>query len=157
MEMFSRFPHVEVVGSGVCLPFKNDIFEEIYMYGVFEHFSFDDSIKVLTECYRCLVLNGVLDLNVPDFDILVDIYAKRIYDNLIPGVKEDTSWSVKRNWVMHSIFGWQEHEYDLHRWGWNEETLRERLEGANFKNIDMYSKDAYEKETHVCFKAYKLG
>jgi predicted SAM-dependent methyltransferase len=46
----------------------------IYSSHTFEHFSYEDSLKVARECYRVLAPGGVLRIVVPDLGILVRDY-----------------------------------------------------------------------------------
>jgi predicted SAM-dependent methyltransferase len=55
-------------------PFADGSVVSIYSSHTFEHFSYQDSLKVARECHRVLVAEGVLRIVVPDLAIAVREY-----------------------------------------------------------------------------------
>lgn len=56
------------------LPFPDSSVDCIYSSHTFEHFSFEESLKVARECCRVLTLNGVFRVVVPDLRLAIDDY-----------------------------------------------------------------------------------
>lgn len=56
------------------IAFPDGSVQYIYSSHTFEHFSYEDSLKVSRECYRVLAPGGVLRIVVPDLGILVRDY-----------------------------------------------------------------------------------
>ena len=46
-------------------PIENESFENIYLRHVIEHFYLNDFEKILNECYRILISDGLLRITVP--------------------------------------------------------------------------------------------
>jgi SAM-dependent methyltransferase len=57
---------VDVVGDAHQLPFVNESFDHIYSSHVIEHFSHQDTKRIITEWTRCLKLGGVFEVRCPD-------------------------------------------------------------------------------------------
>lgn len=51
-----RLPHIEVLCSADNLPFKNNVFEQVYAFDVVEHI--ENTIKLFEEIWRVLKTNG---------------------------------------------------------------------------------------------------
>ncbi|MBX4212651.1 hypothetical protein KW787_04335 [Candidatus Pacearchaeota archaeon] len=51
-------------------PFASDFAEEIMMLDFLEHFPYRDTKKILLECWRVLVPDGKIVIQVPDFNVI---------------------------------------------------------------------------------------
>jgi len=100
-------------------------FDYIYANMVLEHFKRYEYPIALKNWYEALNPGGKIEVIVPDFDDIVSLYKKnpeeairRIYGSPdTPGVDEDC--------------------YEqLHKWGFNEKTLKKALEEAGFVNVE---------------------
>lgn len=60
----------------VGLPFPDSTLAEIYTSHTLEHFSRDQIVKLLQECYRCLQNNGSIRVCVPDASIYINAYTE---------------------------------------------------------------------------------
>ena len=60
-------PGVDIVHDLLDFPYpiENESFENIYLRHVIEHFCLDDFEKILNECFRILVSEGLLKITVP--------------------------------------------------------------------------------------------
>lgn len=57
------------------LPFDDNSIEQIYSSHLLEHFCFPDLIKLLKECYRVLIPNGIFEASVPNMMPYIEAYA----------------------------------------------------------------------------------
>lgn len=144
---------IQVVCRGDQLPFKAGIFAEVFATGVFEHFSLPEAQIALREWWRVLLPGGKLDLNAPD----IYRWAKYLIEAVesAGGKSHEGRYDVNR--ILHSIFGWQGHTKDIHKWGWIEEYLLHEISQAGFNGIEVYQRWAYSGETdaHLCIRAQK--
>ena len=136
-------PGVDVVGVGSRLPFRSNAFDEIKLYGVFEHFGYFESLQCLAEFLRCLQSGGLLWLDVPNFDWFVEAYRQ------LPSGRT-------LSWVMHAIFGGQDDPGQFHKWGWTESTLPIVLQEAGFVDVTLFSRSTRDPEpNHLGYTARK--
>lgn len=56
------------------LPFPDSSVDCIYSSHTFEHFSFEESLKVARDCFRVLTVNGIFRIVVPDLRVAVNDY-----------------------------------------------------------------------------------
>lgn len=142
---------IQVICRGDQLPFKAGIFAEVFATGVFEHFGLPEARMALREWWRALCPRGVIDINVPD----IYQWAKYLVEAIESAGGRSREGRYDINRCLHSIFGWQGHEEDLHKWGWTEEHLLYEIGQAGFQDIEIYQRWAYSGETdaHLCVRA----
>lgn len=120
---------VDINCSAKDLPFADESFTSVLLFGVFEHFGYFEVQKVLLEVSRVLKKGGIFRFDVPDFDWFIHAY--------LTGNDKNTNLPLDpiRNeaWVMHAIFGGQDGPGMTHQWGWNEKRLRAFLEKPNWE------------------------
>ena len=126
---FDRSNHadVDVVCDAAVLPFGDGLVDSVLMFGVFEHFGYFEVQEVLLEVSRVLREGGSFKFDVPDFNWFLERY-------LHPELLED---GRTEEWVLHSLFGWQRHGLDFHRWGWSKRRLEDFLRKPNWNFIDV--------------------
>jgi|SRR5580704_3070103 predicted SAM-dependent methyltransferase len=56
------------------LPFKSGSVRYIYSSHTFEHFTYQESLKITAECFRVLEQGGVVRIAVPDLELMVHEY-----------------------------------------------------------------------------------
>lgn len=134
--------HVEVVCRGECLPFKNELFTSIYMRGVFEHFTYRESVQVLGECNRVLCRDGLLELTVPDLMAVCRI----LVNNILP-FKDELNRSP-HFYAMSCLYGGQDRDGQVHQWAWTQLELEEHLRSAGFI-IEIVDNGCFELNTHL--------
>ena len=125
MDIIKR-DHIDYVGDAGNLPFLTDgCISEIYACHVLEHFNRNEIENVLTEWNRVLRKGGQLRLAVPDFEAIVEEYAKSKNMNIILGL----------------LYGGQNYEYNFHYQTYDFIRMRELLEsaGSGFKDIHKYN------------------
>ena len=106
------------------LEYENDSVDEIYSSHTLEHVAKNDVLKVLNECYRVLKVNGVLELEVPDFESCVRDWLN---------ASEQDRWGF----LHDRIFGLQTHEGEFHKTGFTKSRLRYLLEEVGFEVGDV--------------------
>ena len=88
-----------------------------------EHFSFEDSLKLLEKLNKKLSKGSVIRISVPDFSKL-----KMIYD--------ETS---NLEQIKYAIMGGQNYENDFHKSIYDFKILSELLNKANFKDVIVWN------------------
>jgi predicted SAM-dependent methyltransferase len=56
-------------------PFPDNSVDRIYCSHVFEHFTYKDLVKIISECHRILKKGGSLSVCVPDAELYLKMYA----------------------------------------------------------------------------------
>ncbi len=124
-------PSVDYVCGADNLPFDNSSVEEIYSRHVVEHFTLKEFLKVLQEWNRVLKVGGKLYIICPN--LLWHL-------NQVLNGSHESFWTKKsgsndRYWGFGSLFGWQQDEYDIHKFGYYFELLSELLQDFGFGEI----------------------
>jgi len=95
--------------------------EEVHARHLLEHFGRDEAIKVLKQWHSWLKVGGLLLLEVPDFE----------------GIIEDWNRNDKY-WLVRHAYGSQgEDDWAYHKDGWYEDKFREILPQVGFEIVDM--------------------
>ncbi len=139
---------VDVACDARALPFHNDCFDSILMFGVFEHFGIYECQEVMLEILRVLRKGGAFKFDVPDFDWFLERY---IHPEKLPAGRGDA-------WVMHAIFGGQDGQGQFHKWAWNEKRMLEFLQKPNweFSEIKLVGRQWRDpEENHLIFQCVK--
>jgi predicted SAM-dependent methyltransferase len=137
------------------LPFENESVDEIYSRHIVEHFAFREFLDILVEWNRVLRINGELNIICPN----LLWHAQQIVNGTHGSVYDKRRGHNDRYWALGSLFGWQQDEYDVHKFGYYFELLRDVLEGAGFGFIENRTNtpDSYEKALHhLEVRAYKV-
>jgi len=103
--------------------------EEIRLHHVFEHFSRQWALKLLSSWRRWLVAGGTLIIETPDFDECVRLYQQ---SNLPYRFK-----------LLRQIFGSHEAHWAIHWDGWGEEKFRFVLQKFGFEDLQFKKVMAY--------------
>ncbi len=124
-------PEVDFVCNAVNLAqFADGSIAAIYASHVLEHFHYqldNELAKTLAEWHRVLQPGGQLYVSVPDLKTLCWLYLN---PNLLP---ED------RHYLMSIIFGGQTNEFDVHKVGFDADTLALYLRDAGFQSFESVS------------------
>tara|TARA_B110000977_G_C11068987_1_gene488865 strand:- start:66 stop:710 length:645 start_codon:yes stop_codon:yes gene_type:complete len=119
-----KFKHTHIVDQDFELKeFTDESISEIYLCHVLEHFSFEDSLKLLEKLNKKLSKGSVIRISVPDFSKL-----KMIYD--------ETS---NLEQIKYAIMGGQNYENDFHKSIYDFKILSELLNKANFKDVIVWN------------------
>ena len=139
-------PGVDHVCSADKLPFEDNSIDEIYSRHVVEHFTLKEFLKVLSEWNRVLKDGGVVYIICPN----LLWHLQQILDGSHESFYEKESGKNDRYWGFGSLFGWQQDEYDVHKFGYYLELLTDILSGAGFSNIEDLTNtpESYEHAPH---------
>lgn len=103
--------------------FSDNSISEIYLCHVLEHFSFEDSEKLLLKLNSKLKKDGIIRLSVPNIDMILDTY------------KDTNNLNILKNAIM----GGQNTKYDFHKSIYNKKELKDLLIRTGFKNISEWN------------------
>ncbi len=131
----SVIPHNLLKG----LPFESNSFDVVYHSHLLEHFSKEDGVVLIRECYRVLKTGGVLRVAVPDLEQIAAQYLRNL--NAVTRVCNDRTvadyeWSVIE--MIDQLSREESGGEMLKTWTQtnivNEETIRERV-GDEFERF----------------------
>jgi len=72
------------VADATKLPFRDEVFDEVYSSHLLEHFNFGFTIPILREWFRVLRVGGKIKVCVPDFEWDVKLYRGEVkYKNYV--------------------------------------------------------------------------
>lgn len=111
------YAHPDYLGDFRTMTFSN--VSVVRSHHVLEHFSRDESLKVLKLWYDWLKPGGTLIVETPDFEGICANFA------------------VDKYWMTRHTFGSQEADWAFHRDGFYEEKFREILPKIGFKIISL--------------------
>ena len=78
------------------LPFPDEMFDVVYHSHVLKHFSQQDGLRFLGQCYNVLRPGGVLRVVVPDLERIVELYRHAL-NNALKGVPDSQfyyDWAI---------------------------------------------------------------
>ncbi|MEO5998771.1 MAG: methyltransferase domain-containing protein [Chitinophagaceae bacterium] len=84
------------------IPFPDNSFDVVYHSHVLEHFSKNDGIKFMSECYRVLKNGGILRIAIPDLEKIIQEYIR-----LLSELKEnenDLYLNASYDWIMIELY-----------------------------------------------------
>ena len=153
---FIDYPEVDEVIDLERLPWdwwKNSSAEEILMFDFLEHLSYRKTDLVLMECWRILQSDGVLQIQVPDFEECARAALQiKPYDCHKCGY-HFTETSIETNCkechvskfdiadaALRRLYGGQIEKGDWHQMAFTKETLKEKLERFGFKDFQFLEK-----------------
>lgn len=134
---------VFIIADATHLPFKDNIFDEVYASHLLEHFNKNFTLPILKEWVRVLKVGGLMKICVPNFQWTVDVYTGKIkykdYDNT-------GGLLAKKNGIAHSMMGpifqniyghipTDNSQYVGHKVVFDYELLSWFMERAGLKNI----------------------
>ena len=115
--------HIDFVGRAEDLSqFEDETAEEIYACHLLEHFGRWKSDAALREWNRVLKTGGILRIAVPDFEAVVQEYAK--HHNLAG--------------LMGLLYGGQDYDYNYHYEAFDFKYLRDKLTDNGFSDVKRY-------------------
>ncbi len=98
------------------LDYPDNSVDDIYASHVLEHFGFEESQYAVQDWVRALKPGGLLQIAVPDFDVLCRDYREH-------------------DMFEHFLYGGQTDENDFHKSMWTEAKLRELMEDCGLVNV----------------------
>jgi len=127
-------PGIDHVGDARCLPcFDDETFDHVYASHVLEHFDYRDEVDAaLSEWYRVLKPGGILEVSVPDLEIV----CRLITDKAVSSSQDQ--WNL-----MRMIIGGHADEHDYHRSAFTETFLQHFLERNGFVDVERVDSFGY--------------
>ncbi len=116
---------VNVIGSGLELPFADDSFDEVHCVHVLEHLTRDKPPVMMDEMYRVLMPGGCIFVETPDF--------KQTVAKLTEAFMEDDNTKI-HIWTT-SIYGKSERYGMAHHCGFYGRTMVILFRNAGFQNV----------------------
>ena len=126
-----NLPGVDHVCKADELPFPDGSVDEVCSRHLVEHFTLREFLKTLAEWNRVLKQGGTLYIICPN----LLWHLKQILEGTHESFFEKEPCKNARYWGFGSLFGWQQDEYDVHKFGYYFELLRDVLASAGFENI----------------------
>ena len=115
-----HYPGVDMVADVFDLNLPENHADEIHASNILEHAPHRETLNILKHWYGILKENGILQISVPNFDILMKAYQEQ-------GLC---------NWVRNQIWGDQEYNGAFHYTSFTEKTLTEYLKQAGFREAN---------------------
>lgn len=147
--------HIDHTCAADDLPFKNGSISEIYSRHVIEHLTLKEFLKTLAEWNRVLKVRGKVYIICPN----MLWHLKQIIDSDHNSFYTKVSGSNHRYWGFGSLFGWHQDEYDVHKFGYYFELLRDILSEFGFGHIQDLTNTENSMENqpwHLEVKAKKM-
>lgn len=117
------------------IPVYDNSVDYIYNEHFIEHLNYDDGLYFLQECYRVLKPGGVIRIACPDLDQIINSYLDPNWRERI-WVTTNNCQEIESRCRMFSFcvtqIPWG------HKYVYNKEELRRRLNDAGFKNDKTY-------------------
>lgn len=114
---------VDVICDITAVPCADGSAEFVRLDHVLEHMPIGTAPRVLLEARRVLAAGGTLRVGVPDISAVM-----RAYLDEAGSVAEKVS-------VLRRVYGQQTHDGEVHRSGWDAETLTDVLTACGFVDI----------------------
>lgn len=125
-------PTVDFVCKADELPFEDESVSEIYSRHLIEHFTLKEFLKVLAEWNRVLKRRrGKVYIICPN----LLWHLEQIVHGNHQSFWTKESGKNDRYWGFGSLFGWQQDEFDVHKFGYYFELLAEILQEFGFNEI----------------------
>lgn len=142
------------------IPFKDHSFDYLYHSHVLEHFSKDDGVLFMRECFRVLKPNGIIRIAIPDLETIARNYIfwlekgiSNLDDDLI---KANYDWMLLEMYdqTVRNSSGGQMGKYLIQKELINEQFIYDRIgeEGRVYRQNNLIS----EKATDVNFNLVVL-
>lgn len=131
-----KLPSIDYVCQADELPFDDNTLDEIYSRHLIEHFTLKEFLKVLQEWNRVLKTNGEIYIVCPN----LLWHLQQIVKGKHQSFYNKKSGENDRYWGFGSLFGWQQDKYDVHKFGYYFELLRDILEEFGFVKIENLTK-----------------
>lgn len=82
------------------IPLDNSSVDAVYHSHILEHFTKDDGIFFIQECYRVLQPNGILRIAVPDLEVI----AKEYLRNLERSINNEPEAEFDYDWILLEMY-----------------------------------------------------
>lgn len=137
---------IDIVCSTVALPFRDNSIDILISHHVLEHLTKKEGQIAIREWARVLNEGGKIGIGVPD----IEMHLKQYW------VKGISPWGniTNKEHALRGLYGFQEHDEDLHKWGYSYASLKSELEKTGFANVERIP---VSKLVNLEIVAYKRG
>ncbi len=140
---------VEYICQAFELPFKENSVDEVYARHVIEHLTLEEARRTFRHWFRILREGGYIDINVPDFE-------RHLEQLTTPGLSPYADSDISNaEHAMAGFYGWQRNGFDIHKWGYTFESLRELLADTGFTSIRRIPDTSRSGPLNLRVVAYK--
>ena len=131
---------LDISGCDICwdlskkLPFPDNSVHKIYSSHVLEHFTFQEGKRLLDECYRIMVPNGIFSICVPNARIYIEAYIRgeHLAENIYFQYKAAYNNTSRIDYVNHIAYMDGHHKYMF-----DGENLLCVLRNQGFKSVTL--------------------
>lgn len=84
------------------IPFNDNTYDLVYHSHVLEHFTKEDAVKFIEECFRVLKPGGIIRIAIPDLEKIVREYLTCLEE----GIKDPDNQAINLNyqWIMLEMY-----------------------------------------------------
>ena len=93
-------PHVQIHDLRQGIPCPDNHFSFVYHSHLLEHFSKNEALAMLRECYRVLCPGGLIRVVVPDLEQIVKIYLESLEKALLGDIISKQNYA----WIMLELY-----------------------------------------------------
>ena len=131
-------PGVEYVGEAYLIVnhVEENTVDECYSRHFLEHLIYSDAVKTVKAWHKILKVGGIVDIEVPDLEYHMYQFIGGGKFNPSPLKQSITN----EQHAMAGFYGWQKEagqgkDWDIHKWGYTYNSLKELLELHGFGDI----------------------
>lgn len=151
LDFSSKDEHVIEHNLLLGIPFVDESFDFVYHSHILEHFSKNDGVKLMHECFRVLNPGSVLRIAVPDLEQIIRNYLrlleKGIQNPNDDAIRADYDWMLLEMYdqTVRNTAGGQMAKYLLQDKMINEDFVYERIghEGKSMRENYLKNKDKF--------------
>lgn len=125
----------DVIADCKLLPFKNETFDIIESYHLIEHMDRNDAYYSVGHWFDLLKSYGTLVIECPDI--------KEVVAQYLNGNEE----------MLYSIYGRNRYAYDVHMWGYSNESIERLLYNVGFQKVKISGGTDYHSTFEPCLRA----
>lgn len=139
------------------LPFNDVSVKYVFVSHFLEHLTYNESIKLLNECYRVMEKGGVIRLIVPDLDLFIKKFIEKDVEFFKQGEIAGGGWlnNLTDTFLMNFYSG-PDWNNSCHKYAYNFENISNRLLQCGFRKIirSDYMKSAYSEFNKKSFDSF---
>ena len=110
---------------------KNNTVDNIFSRHFFEHLTFDEGKKLLVIWHEILKIGGCVHMMLPNMSFHVRQWI-------------DRSNSKEFNWAKAGFWGWQRHSDDLHKSGYDINSIKSLVLKSGFPNFSSLKDESHQ-------------
>jgi predicted SAM-dependent methyltransferase len=123
--------HTQIANLFKPLPFARGSVRAIYAGEVWEHFTYDDALRLTRDCHRVLQPGGVLRVCVPDGQIFWRHYLRLVEAGDVPALRAHVDLYFREICVRPTLGSYGH----FHKWQFDEPQLVDLFRTAGFRDV----------------------